>query len=149
MLNLKELLGKDNILMNLETTTKEGIITEMIDHLAASGRIKNRKAALKAIMEREKKMSTGMQNGIAIPHGKTNSVPDLVTALGIKPEGMNFESLDGLPSRIFIMTLSPVNRTGPHVQFLSEISRILENPDIRSRIIQAPDAETILELLGL
>ena len=149
MLNLKELLGKDNILMNLETTTKEGIITEMIDHLAASGRIKNRKAALKAIMEREKKMSTGMQNGIAIPHGKTNSVPDLVTALGIKPEGMNFESLDGLPSRIFIMTLSPVNRTGPHVQFLSEISRILENPEIRSRIIQAPDAETILELLGL
>ena len=149
MLNLKELLGKDNILMNLETTTKEGIITEMIDHLAASGRIKNRKAALKAIMEREKKMSTGMQNGIAIPHGKTNSVPDLVTALGIKPEGMNFESLDGLPSRIFIMTLSPVNRTGPHVQFLSEISRILENPDVRSRIIQAPDADSILALLGL
>ena len=76
-------------------------------------------------------------------------MPDLVTALGIKPEGMDFESMDGLPSRIFIMTLSPVNRTGPHVQFLSEISRILENPDIRSRIIQAPDAETILELLGL
>lgn len=149
MLNLKELLSRDNILMNLETTTKEGIITEMIDRLVASGRITNRKAALKAIMEREKKMSTGMQNGIAIPHGKTNSVPDLVTALGIKPEGMDFESMDGLPSRIFIMTLSPVNRTGPHVQFLSEISRILENPDIRSRIIQAPDAETILELLGL
>ena len=149
MLNLKELLSRDNILMNLETTTKEGIITEMIDRLVASGRITNRKAALKAIMEREKKMSTGMQNGIAIPHGKTNSVPDLVTALGIKPEGMDFESMDGLPSRIFIMTLSPVNRTGPHVQFLSEISRILENPEIRSRIIQAPDAETILELLGL
>ncbi|NLX12881.1 MAG: PTS sugar transporter subunit IIA [Phycisphaerales bacterium] len=149
MLNLKELLSRDNILMNLETTTKEGIITEMIDRLVASGRITNRKAALKAIMEREKKMSTGMQNGIAIPHGKTNSVPDLVTALGIKPEGMDFESMDGLPSRIFIMTLSPVNRTGPHVQFLSEISRILENPDVRSRIIQAPDADSILALLGL
>ena len=149
MLNLKELLSRDNILMNLETTTKEGIITEMIDRLVASGRITNRKAALKAIMEREKKMSTGMQNGIAIPHGKTNSVPDLVTALGIKPEGMDFESMDGLPSRIFIMTLSPVNRTGPHVQFLSEISRILENPDARSRIIQAPDADSILALLGL
>ena len=135
--------------MNLETTTKEGIITEMIDRLVASGRITNRKAALKAIMEREKKMSTGMQNGIAIPHGKTNSVPDLVTALGIKPEGMDFESMDGLPSRIFIMTLSPVNRTGPHVQFLSEISRILENPDVREGIIRAPDAETILKLLGL
>ena len=149
MLNLKELLSRDNILMNLETTTKEGIITEMIDRLVASGRITNRKAALKAIMEREKKMSTGMQNGIAIPHGKTNSVPDLVTALGIKPEGMDFESMDGLTSRIFIMTLSPVNRTGPHVQFLSEISRILENPDVRSRIIQAPDADSILALLGL
>ena len=60
MLNLKELLSRDNILMNLETTTKEGIITEMIDRLVASGRITNRKAALKAIMEREKKMSTGM-----------------------------------------------------------------------------------------
>ena len=149
MINLKELLGKDNILMGLETTTKEGIITEMIDRLVTSGRIKNRKAALKAIMEREKKMSTGMQNGIAIPHGKTDSVPDLVTALGIKPEGMDFESMDGLPSQIFIMTLSPVNRTGPHVQFLSEISRILENPETRARIIQATDVDTILDLLGL
>lgn len=149
MLNLKELLRRDNILLNLETTTKEGIIMEMIDHLVACGRIKNRNAALKAILEREKKMSTGMQNGVAIPHGKTNSVPDLVTALGVKPEGMNFESMDGLPSKIFIMTLSPVNRTGPHVQFLSEISRILENPDVREGIIRAPDAETILKLLGL
>lgn len=149
MLNLKELLGKDNILMGLETTTKVGIISEMIDHLVASGRIKNRKAALKAILEREKKMSTGMQNGVAIPHGKSDSVPDLVTALGIKPEGMDFESMDGLPSQIFIMTLSPVNRTGPHVQFLSEISRILENPETRTKIIQAPDVDTILDLLGL
>ena len=149
MINLKELLGRDNILMGLETTTKEGIVAEMIDRLMTSGRIKNRKAALKAILEREKKMSTGMQNGIAIPHGKTDSVPDLVTALGIKPDGMNFESMDGLPSRIFIMTLSPVNRAGPHVQFLSEISRILENPETRAKIVQAQDVDTIMDLLGL
>ena len=84
MQSLKQLLGRDNIFLNLRATDKQGLITELVERLVHNGMLPNRKAALKAILERERKSSTGMENGIAIPHGKSDSVQELVTALGIK-----------------------------------------------------------------
>ncbi|MCS6771849.1 MAG: PTS sugar transporter subunit IIA, partial [Kiritimatiellae bacterium] len=72
-MNPKRVLSKDTIVLALKATTKEGIIEELIDVLVRAGRVKDRKAALKTVLERERKMSTGLQNGIAIPHGKTDS----------------------------------------------------------------------------
>jgi len=85
-MNLRKLLSKDNIFLDLKSNTKEGVIEEIIDRLVASGKIKDRNAALKAILERERKMSTGMENGIALPHGKNNSVDKLITAIAVKKE---------------------------------------------------------------
>jgi fructose-specific phosphotransferase system IIA component len=150
-MNIRRLLDEENILMELKSTTKEGVIGELLDLLVQNGRIKDRNAALKAIMEREQKMSTGMQHGIAIPHGKADAatVDKLVTAFGIKREGIDFGSLDGKPSQIFIMTISPVNRTGPHIQFLAEMSQILNDPQKRENVLNAKSAHEVMEILSV
>ena len=147
-MNLKKALKLETITTELQATTKDGVIENLVDLLVASGKIKDRVEALRAVLEREKKMSTGMQSGIAIPHGKIDSVEELVAAFGIKHAGVEFDSLDGLPARIFVMTLSPSNRTGPHIQFLAEISRQLNDPAIRERLLQATTAEEILNILA-
>ncbi len=146
-MNLRKLLPETAIRMNLESDTKKGVVTEMIDSLIAAGKIRNREAALTAIMEREKKMSTGMQHGIAIPHGKTDTVSELVATIALKPDGVNFESLDGQPSTIFVMTLSPLNRAGPHIQFLAEMSQLLNEPERRVAVLNARNPRELLDAL--
>lgn len=146
-MNPKRVLSKETIALQLTATTKDGIIEELVDVLVAAGRLKDRKAALKAVQERERKMSTGLQNGIAIPHGKTDTVESLVAALGLKKEGAAFDSLDGLPCQIFLMTLSPASRTGPHIQFLADISRTLHDPAVRQQVLNATNEEEVVEIL--
>ncbi|MCX6997182.1 MAG: PTS sugar transporter subunit IIA [Kiritimatiellaeota bacterium] len=146
-MNLNKVLTPATIVMGLKSTTKIAVIEEMVDTLVAAGLIKDRQAALQAIIERERKMSTGMQNGLAIPHGKTNAVDNLVALVGLKPEGLDFESLDGQPAHIFVMTLSPESRTGPHIQFLAEVSRQLSDPQIRERLLHAATAVEVIQLL--
>ena len=146
-MNLKKPLTVETICLDLKGATKEAILAEMVDLLMASGHIRDRDAVLKAVLEREKRMSTGMQNGIAIPHGKTDSVDCLVAALGIKRAGVGFGALDGQPSNIFVMTVSPDSRTGPHIQFLAEISRPLNDASVRAKLLAATSPDEVLHLL--
>ena len=146
-MNSKKPLTAETICLDLKGATKEAILSEMVDLLVASGHIRDRDAVLKAVMERERRMSTGMQNGIAIPHGKTDSVDCLIAALGIKRGGVDFGALDGQPSNIFVMTVSPDSRTGPHIQFLAEISRPLNDASVRARLLAATSREDVLKLL--
>lgn len=146
-MNMKKPLSVETISLDLKGTTKDEILAEMVDLLAASGHIRDKEAVLKAVTERERRMSTGMQNGIAIPHGKTDAVDCLIAALGIKRDGVDFGALDGQPSTIFVMTVSPDSRTGPHIQFLAEISRPLNDASIRSKILTATDPQTVLDLV--
>jgi PTS system nitrogen regulatory IIA component len=134
---------------SLRNTTKEGIIGELLDILVAEKKISDRDEVFAALMERENKMSTGIQHGVAIPHAKTKAVKNLVACIGLKKEGVDFAALDGEPSRIFIMTLSPVDRVGPHVQFLAEVSMIIKTQEARDRLLQANNAEELLAVFGL
>lgn len=133
--------------MDLPGQSKEQVIEALLDVAMTTGKIKDKEAALKCILERENKMSTGIQAGIAIPHGKTDAVDELVACIGIKREGVDFDSLDGKLSRIFIMTLSPANKVGPHVQFLAEISRLLRQKEARERVVSAGSVEELLDLI--
>ena len=146
-MNLKKTLTAETISLNLQGTTKDAVLAELVDLLMASGHIRDRDAVLKAVQEREKRMSTGMQNGIAIPHGKSDSVDCLVAALGIKRSGVDFGALDGQPSVIFVMTVSPDSRPGPHIQFLAEISRPLNDPAVRAKLLAATTPDEVLHLL--
>ena len=146
-MNLKKLLTHDSILAKITANTKQGVVEELVDFLVNTGKISDRDAALQAVLDREEKMSTGMQNGIAIPHGKTDSVSQLTVIIAIHHAGMDFDAMDGKPCHIFIMTLSPENRAGPHIQFLAEISKLLGQEELRNQLIQASTADEILRLL--
>jgi len=147
-MNLRKVLGPEVVSLGLKASTKKEAIEELVDLLMQSGKINDRGAALQAVLERESKMSTGIQHGVAIPHGKTEAVDDLVACVAVKPEGIDFESLDGEPSTIFIMTLSPLNKTGPHVQFLAEISRLLKTAESRERLLKVTSKQELLSILS-
>jgi PTS system nitrogen regulatory IIA component len=147
-MGLNTILTKDSICLHLKGDTKQAIISELLDLLAASGKIKDKAAALAAIMEREGKMSTGMKHGIAIPHGKTSAVSDLMACIGISDNPVNFEALDGEPCRIFIMTLSPLEKTGPHLQFLAEVSLLFKSQEKRAEMLKANSPDDILRILS-
>ncbi|MDR3356535.1 MAG: PTS sugar transporter subunit IIA [Spirochaetaceae bacterium] len=147
-MGLNTTLTKDTICLHLKGVNKLDIINELLDLLVAAGKVKDKDAAFAAVMEREAKMSTGMKHGIAIPHGKTNAVSDLVACIGISDNAINFEALDGEPCRIFIMTISPLEKTGPHLQFLAEISLLFKSHEKRSKMLKAGTPEEILHILS-
>jgi PTS system nitrogen regulatory IIA component len=148
IMNLKTVLSKETICLHLKGTTKVAIINELLDILVAAGKISDRAAAYAAVMEREEKMSTGMKHGIAIPHGKHPTIHDLVACIGISDEPVDFEARDHLPCRIFIMTLSPVEKTGPHLQFLAEVSLLFKSSEKRAEILTVQSEEDILRILA-
>ena len=145
--DLLSLITSECTSLDLKGETKEEIITELVDMLAGRGRLLDRDTALADVFEREKIMSTGMQNGIALPHAKTSGTDDLAVAVGIKKEGVNFESADGEKSRLFILVVSPRKISGPHVQFLAAIGAVLEDDAVREAVINAATAEKAAELL--
>ena len=147
-MNLKTVITTDTIDLHLKGSTKKEIINELLDILVRTGKITDREAALAAVMEREDKMSTGMKHGIAIPHGKSASIPDLVACIGISEKPVEFDSLDHEPCRIFIMTLSPVEKTGPHLQFLAEVSLLFKSSEKRKEILNAKTPEEIQKILA-
>jgi len=148
IMNLKTVLTPDTIDLHLKGSTKEEIINELLDILVRTGKIQDRASALSAVMDREEKMSTGMKHGIAIPHGKCASTQDLVACIGISEKPVDFDSLDHQPCRIFIMTLSPVEKTGPHLQFLAEVSLLFKSSEKRKEILEAKTPEEILKILA-
>ncbi|MDR2485393.1 MAG: PTS sugar transporter subunit IIA [Treponema sp.] len=147
-MNLKSVLSKETINLHLKGTTKEEIISELLDVLVAADKIQDREAAFTAVMEREAKMSTGMKHGIAIPHGKSATIRDLVACIGISDSPVEFDALDHQPCRIFIMTLSPIEKTGPHLQFLAEISLLFKSSEKRGEILTATTPEAVLHVLA-
>jgi len=146
-MDLKHVLGPNSIVLHLKGSTKEKIIDELLLAAQKAGKIKDFDAARKSILEREGRMSTGMKHGIAIPHGKTDTVDDIVACIGVSDKGVDFEALDDEPCRIFIMTLSPANQTGPHLQFLAEVSLLFKSPEKRAAIIAASTPAEVLQIL--
>lgn len=143
---LKKLLSRENIFLDLKSCMKQDIIEEIIDRLSSAGMITNKEKVLLSVMEREKKMTTGMEHGIALPHGKTDAVDDLVVAIGLKKEGVDFDCIDHNPAKIFIMTVSPLSHTGPHIQFLAEVSKLLKDPQAREQLLAASSEEEVIKV---
>ncbi|MCD6365840.1 MAG: cation:proton antiporter, partial [Planctomycetes bacterium] len=141
-LSMKQYLTEDLITPELRGTNKVEIIDELLELLSKNGLIKDVEAASRAVWEREESMSTGLQYGVAIPHGKTDAVDHLVCAVGIKKDGVDFDSMDGLPSTIFVLTLSPKSKPAPHVQFMSTVSQILNSAG-RKRILSCDNSRQI------
>lgn len=132
----------------LKGRDKVAVITELVDELARNGLLGDRDGVLASVLEREALMSTGMQYGIALPHGKHQSVPVLVSVIGVSPAGVEFESLDGQPSRIFVMTVSSPNTVGPHLRFLASVGKLLGRAEIRDALLAATDKAALMRVLA-
>ena len=146
-MDLMTVLSPDLIALHLTGTTKDEIISQLVDVAMASGNVSNREEAIASVQERESRMSTGMKHGIAIPHGKTAAVKDLVACIGVSDHEVDFDALDHQGCRIFIMTLSPLEKTGPHLQFLAEVSMLFRSEEKRQAILNAKTPEEILDIL--
>ena len=131
------LIDPECISLELKGETKEGIIIELVDMLAAKNKLLNRDLVLADVLERERSMSTGMEYGVSIPHGKSDGIADTTVAIGIKKEGLGFDSMDGGLSRLFILIVSPKKASGLHVQFLAAVGAILGDETLRESVINA------------
>ena len=140
-------LSSELIALHLAGTTKDEIIDELIDIAMKSGKVKDREQAKASVLERETRMSTGMKHGIAIPHGKTSAVSELVACVGVSDNEVDFDALDRKGCKIFIMTLSPPEKTGPHLQFLAEVSMLFRSEEKRQAILKASTAQEVLRIL--
>ena len=119
-MRLTEILKPKNIKVPLDANTKAEAIAELVDVLAAAGDITDSKKVLDAVMEREATRTTGIGNGLAIPHGKCSGTKDLVMAIGKAAHPIDFQAIDGRPVTIIWMLASPPDKTGPHIHALAE-----------------------------
>lgn len=126
---------------------KEAVIRTLVWSLADAGKVTDREAVLEAVLERERSMSTGMQHGIAIPHGRAAASTELAVAVGLVPDGMEFGSLDGEPTQIIFLVVSPKENPGPHLQVLAGIAAIGNSPDARAEMLAAPTRADLIEVM--
>ncbi len=130
----------------LKGMDKDSIITELVDSLNENGLLPDRDATLGELFDREHIRSTGVGFGIAIPHGYSAWVRDLVMAVGIPQSPVDFDSVDGRPVSIVVILVSPTRQTGSHIQALARISRMLLDPEFREAVVRAPSAQAAYEL---
>lgn len=141
-----ELLDKNLIKVPLESKDKNNLIEELVDLLDSNNKLNDRNLALQNILQREGLCSTGLERGIAVPHAKTESVDDMVMAIGIAPKGIDFNALDGEPSSLFFMILAPPDKAGQHIEVLSDIARVTKSTAVCRLLKAAADAEEVIEL---
>ena len=147
--NIKNIINSLAININLKGETKEKILEELVDTLIESGDLKPefKTEVLTDLLNREASLSTGMQNGIAFPHARTNAVEKLVVAFGIKKGGLDFQSLDGKPSKFFIITLAPKNSNDPYLKFLADLSQFLSANDIEDLLLSKTNKDLYEKLI--
>ena len=147
-MTLTQILQATCVKVPLESKDKEGAIAELVNLIDADKLLLDRDAAFKAVLLREQTRSTGIGSGIAIPHGKCDAVDKLVMAIGIAGEPIDFASVDDKPVKIIILLLSPADQTGPHIQALARISRLMLDEEFKISLENATSAEQVYELLS-
>ncbi len=145
MRSLVDLISLDRI-VTLKSKTKEEALQELVDVISRSPHVKDKDELLKAILEREEIMSTGIGLGIAVPHAKLNSVSDFVIAMGISKEGIEFNALDDKPVHIIVMIAGP-NQQAMYLRILAKVTLLLKNERVRRRIIDSKSPEEVMEII--
>jgi mannitol/fructose-specific phosphotransferase system IIA component (Ntr-type) len=144
---LSDLLASLRVKVPLEATTKDELLGELVDVLVADHCVDDRDQVLDVVRERERVLSTGVGNGVALPHGKTDACPDLSIAAGVTREPVEFDALDSEPVRLVFMLVGPESAAGPHIKALSRISRLVRQPEVRRSLVESRDSEAFLEAL--
>jgi PTS system fructose-specific IIC component len=147
-MRLSDLLTAETIAVALGQHDKKGVIEELLDLIMKTGRVSHRGKALNAVLEREALMSTGLEQGVAVPHARTPAASDLALALGISKQGIDFEAADGKPSHLFFFLLAPESAAGPNVQLLGQIARLTGDADFCLMLRNAASAQEALKIIN-
>jgi fructose-specific phosphotransferase system IIA component len=146
-MRLTDILKPQNIKAPLAAATKNDAIAELVGLLAQQNEIIDAKKVLEAVLERETTRTTGIGNGLAIPHGKCNGLDHLVMAVGKAATPIDFQSIDGRPVTLIWLLASPPDKTGLHIHALARISRLMTIDKFRHALAEAKDAQTVFDII--
>jgi fructose-specific phosphotransferase system IIA component len=147
MARLQDILSGDLIIEDLQATDKAGVVREFASLLARAGKVRDAGELERVLLERESQCSTGIGDGIAIPHAKSGSISEMVIAFGRSGRGIDYQSLDGRPAHLFFLLVTPDDRPSDHLKTLARISRILRNPVLRTELMRSSARQEIQKLL--
>jgi len=146
-LKISEFLKHKAIIMDIKSREKLEAIKELVDHMVAKKFVKNGEEFLQALAKRENLESTGIGNGIAIPHARTDSVKDVLLAFARSPEGVDFSSIDGKPSYLIFLIASPEQKKSEYIMALAKLSRLLRKHDVRDKLRSAGTPDEVMEII--
>ena len=145
-MKISDILTEDLVVAGLKGSSKNDIIDAMVDLVALSPKVVDKEKVRSAILERERIMSTGVGNGFAIPHGKTDAVSEIVAAFAVTEEEIDYDSLDEKPVRLVFLLVGKDNLVGPHIKLLSLISRLMNKEEFRKRLLLVSSPKEIIDL---
>ena len=146
-MSLIDLITERIVKIPLVSNNKPEVLRELVQILKDAEEIDDYDAVLNAIQQREDKQSTGLADGIAVPHSKTSGVNGLKMAIGIAPQGIDFDSLDSQPSKLFFLLLAPPGASGPHVEALAEIAKLAQSKAFCKMLANAENSTEVVELM--
>jgi len=146
-MSLIDLIEEKVVKTPLASNDKPDVLRELVQILKDAGEIDDYDAVLKAVQEREDKQSTGLELGIAVPHCKSPAVRSLKFAMGIAPQGIDFDSVDGQPSKLFFLLVAAPDHPGPHVEALAEIAKLARSKAFCKALVAAENAKEVVELI--
>ncbi|MDR1566730.1 MAG: PTS sugar transporter subunit IIA [Treponema sp.] len=136
---LHEVFPPELIKIGLESDDKDEVFEELVDQFCQAEKSDAREEILEALREREAKMSTGIQKGIAVPHGKTNAINNVRGVLGISKKGIDYDALDGQPVYLLFMLLAPQKDSEKHLRLLKRLAGLLDNPQFYTELVSQTD----------
>lgn len=146
-MKLSELLSVDHIIPELRAKDKRGVLEELAEVIAHLDPSLDKTSLVKVLIERERLGSTGIGDGVAIPHGKFHGINHPIISFGRSRHGLDFESMDGQPTYIFFLLIAPENAANVHLKALAKIARILKNSALRKILMEAPTRKEIYETI--
>ncbi len=146
-MSLIDLIEEKVVKIPMESADKPDVLRELVKVLKDAGEIDDFDAVLAAVQDREDKQSTGLEMGIAVPHCKTTAVTTLKIAIGIAPQGIDFDAMDRQPSKLFFLLVAAPDHPGPHVEALSEIAKLARSKAFCKALMLAENAKEVVELM--
>jgi PTS system nitrogen regulatory IIA component len=147
-MKITDILGEDSIIEELTSRDKKGVLEELVSVLVEHGRLKDTEKSVQVLLERERLGSTGIGDGIAIPHGKLSQINSIICSFGRTRAGIDFQSIDEKPTHLFFLLLAPEDSASEHLQALARLSRLLKDEQLRKRLLEANTKKDIYRIIA-
>jgi PTS system nitrogen regulatory IIA component len=146
-MNITDILDENSIIAELTSRDKKGVLEELVSVLVEHGRLHDKEKPVQVLLERERLGSTGIGDGIAIPHGKLKEIKSIICSFGRTKAGVDFQSIDEKPTHLFFLLLAPEDSASEHLQALARLSRLLKDDQLKRRLMEANSKEEIYRII--